>query len=476
MRTEVPLHQHWSDLYRFRWLIVVTAAAAAAGAMWFSSQVTPIYEAKVTFYMADNASEPVYTSAEPDRSEGVLLPIPEEKAAALDVGILRGREVMTRLANETDSDLNELRKRTDVVVNGELMIDVFARDPDPARAVLIANAVPDIYRGFHSEILRDRSRRIADALQVRLDRLVVRREDLETRRAELRAASVSTADAAALSAMQDRRITRIARIESLDAQLDDMWARMKELDSMIAEEGAVFAAGDTVETTPMLELLLERVLDLRVDLAAVTDGPQSPRRRSIEDQIAEIEGQMAEEREKLANSTAKPEGSLFEALRLDRAVTRATIAGLQAARDSAAEGLADLDKAFAENVGLVAEAERLNTELGAIQLDILTARRNLASTALQAENAEAPLVVTETAVLPTRPVFPIPILNAVVAGLTGLLLGAYYALLVAHSDRARAARRAMEIPLPAFTAEELMALRKNWRDTARTATQGSVDV
>jgi uncharacterized protein involved in exopolysaccharide biosynthesis len=476
MRSDVPLHQHWRDLYRFRLLILLTAAAAAGGAWWFSQQVTPFYEAKVSFYMAANASEPVYISAEPDRSDGVLLPIPEEKAAALDVGIIRGREVMGRLAEETGVPIAELRKRTDVVVNGEFMIDVFVRDPDPERATEIANALPEVYRSFHNEILRERSFRVAEALTARLEVLDAQWDRLDAARRALRTGSFSTADGGALSAIQERRTSRIAQIEALETQLDELVARLAALDTMIAEEGAVFAAGETVESTPALDLLLERVLELRVDLAAVTDGPQSPRRRAIDDQINEIEAQMAAERQKLADSVAKPEGSLYEALRLERATVRATIAGLEAARDGATEGLALLDSAFADSVGTVAASDRISNELVAVQTQIQNAQRNLASAELQAANAQAPLVITETASVPTRPVFPLPILNAVVAGITGLLFGAYYALLVAHSDRARKARQALEVDIPAFTTDELKELRMRWRKDEPLVLRGEADV
>ena len=68
---------------------------------------------------------------------------------------------------------------------------------------------------------------------------------------------------------------------------------------------------------------------------------------------------------------------------------------------------------------------------------------------LPERGSKAPLVVVEAAAVPTRPAFPLPILNAIVAALTALMLGSYFALLLAHNDRVgtRSRLRATQIPL-----------------------------
>ena len=109
-----------------RWLILLAATAAAVAALLFSRAVAPIYEAKSTFYLASATAPPSYLGPVPD-SPAPLFPVPEEKAAALDGGILRGREIRTALAERFDVPYSEIARRVDVTVSGEFMIDVFAR-------------------------------------------------------------------------------------------------------------------------------------------------------------------------------------------------------------------------------------------------------------------------------------------------------------------------------------------------------------
>lgn len=86
--------------------------------------------------------------------------------------------------------------------------------------------------------------------------------------------------------------------------------------------------------------------------------------------------------------------------------------------------------------------------------------RNVAAeSALQAKQPTAPLVIVEQATPPGRPVFPLPILNVVVSGATGLALGCYYALICGMVARARKRRIERCIEMPSLTNAELDALR-----------------
>jgi len=54
------------------------------------------------------------------------------------------------------------------------------------------------------------------------------------------------------------------------------------------------------------------------------------------------------------------------------------------------------------------------------------------------------------AVPPERPVFPLPVLNTVVAGITGIAAGAYYALLMGYLSRLKKARIQRELDWAPF--------------------------
>lgn len=468
----VSLHQHWHDIYVRRWLILLTALAAAAAAWIFSSRVTPVYEGKTTFFVDYKAPQPGYVTATPDAPPSPLYPTPESKAASVDIGYLRGREVRARLAREFGLTVSDIARKVDVTVSGEFMVDAYARDPDPERAAEIANAVPRIYEALHAQSMRKRATEDAAAIQERLDTLYQQRDRLQRQLREIRVASVSTADTGALSALQADRDAARKQVENLAAQIAQTEAQRASLDAALRQEKAYYADGKTVETTASLDRLLQHVLDLRVQQAALSDGPNSPRYAAIERQISTLNDAMATERHRLATATAKPPGSLYEELRLELSGIDATIAGLKAAQEDARARLAAATKRFGALVDTVGASDNAVKDLADVNRQIGIAEDNLASARLQSEHAKPPLVVVEHAVPPERPVFPLPILNTIVSALCGIIFGAYYALFVAQSERAKRTRQALAQPIPAFTTGEIAKLRAlvpqqavavNWR-------------
>lgn len=474
--TDIPLHQHWHDIYLRRWLILLTGASAALAAYVFSAMVSPVYEAKTTFYLATNAAPLSYVGPVPDAPFGPLFPTPEKKAAALNVGILRGREVRATLAEKFDMPLSEIKKRVAVTVSGDFMIDLFVRNPDPEKAARIANAVPGIYADFHERSMRSRATNEAKALLARIITLEAARRARQDAIEAARKASGSTADQGALGQRQADVDREHRTAENLTGQIEQTEARIASLKNALAREAGYYARDSAIITTSTLDALQTRSLQLRVDLAAITDGPSSPRRAAIEGQIAEIEGAMARERARIATAKAKPSGSLYENLRLELTQATAMAAGLRAARKAAQARLVAASGRFDALIDTVTASDQANTELGRLDRQIASTEENLASARLQAKHASAPIVVVAQAVAPTRPVFPLPILNTIVAAVVGLVLGAYYALFVAHSERSAQIRRSARAAPPLFTPEEIAQLRKTRRldlsDTYRVAGDG----
>jgi uncharacterized protein involved in exopolysaccharide biosynthesis len=76
------------------------------------------------------------------------------------------------------------------------------------------------------------------------------------------------------------------------------------------------------------------------------------------------------------------------------------------------------------------EINRLSGLLGSL-------RENLIESRLRAENPGVDIVLSESAIVPTKPTFPRPTLNAVVALIFGFVSGCYYALLLNYLSRLR---------------------------------------
>ena len=457
---DVPLHQHWHDIHARRWLVYLTAIVAALAAYFGSLIMTPVFEAKTTFFLAANAVPTAYVGPQPDAPQQPLYPVPEEKAASLDIGILRGEEMMSRLAAAVDMPRADLEKQMDVTVSNEFMIDVFVRDPDPERASAIANHVPAVYAQFHRESMRGRAAAVAAALSARYEQLLEKRAALREQLQVKRTESVSTADPAALAQLQRERDTAEMELAALKGRLDQASARHAALKAALVDEAEIYREGQTIDTTAALDGMLERVLELQVNLTSDNFGPSSPQRVAIEEQITAIQAAMQAERQRLADAISKPQGSLYESLRLELVLASAKIAELTAAQ---AAGQSRLDAAtarFGNVLAAVGQTDSISTTLAQLGSQVSIVAANLASAQLQAQNAAAAIVVVSKATPPLRAAFPLPLLNAIVAGLCGLIFGTYYVLYLAHADRGAQVRRSANAKLPFFTADEIAQLRK----------------
>jgi len=457
--SEVPLASHWRDIHAYRWLIVATMVAAGIFAYLISTRITPIYEAKSTFYVASNTTSPRFVGG-PDAPPEPLFPTPDEKTAALNVGILRGQAFMERLAREFGLPVALVRKRVDVTVSGEFMVDLFVRSDDPALAASMAERAPRLYAAFHESSMRERAASLAATLADHIAGLEADLAEAVAQTEDQRRRFGTTVDEALVVRLSDRRASAEQRLMELDGALVAAEARRAELEAELAAERQTYAAGGTALTTPLMDVMVEQLLVLRVELAEVRDGSQSPRRAALMEQIGEIEQAIEAERQRLAEATVKSSGSNYETLRADIAKARADEAAIAASRSTAETQLtaaaADLEAAIAS----LGEAERLSARISEIEAQITDARINLASAELQAANASVPLVVVENATIPTRPAFPIPILNAIVAVMAGAVVGLYYALFIGHSARARVRKLAEGLQPPRFTEAEVQHLRQ----------------
>ncbi|MEI4485375.1 hypothetical protein V8J36_04175 [Frigidibacter sp. MR17.14] len=456
---DVPLHQHWHDIYLKRWLIVLTAVVAAAVAWGASAVLTPVYEAKTTFYLASTAVPASFSTTAPEAPQPPLLPMPEEKAASIDIGILRGTEMMGRLAAATGSARDALVRAIDVTVSKEFMVDFYVRDPDPERAAEIANLVPDLYRGFHEEQMRRGAAAVAEALGTELAGLQAERDRLRGALAQARSDSLSAADAAALGARERDRDAAREALAALDADQARQQARIAAIGQALAQEAALYRDEQTADTTPALDAMQQRVLDLRVQLASASAAsPAGPQRATLEQEIAATEAAIADERRRLRDAGAKPQGSLHEALRLDLARALADQAASAAGRPAAAARVSEADARFDAVLAALALTDADAAALAAVEARLAATRQSLDAARLQAAHVAAPLVVVSPALAPPRAAFPLPVLNTAVAALTGMILGAYYALWLAHAERGAEARRTQVTPLPFFTRDERLAL------------------
>jgi uncharacterized protein involved in exopolysaccharide biosynthesis len=166
-RVPATLYDYWQDIYQRKALLLTVAISAAVFAYIVSFLLPPLYEAKVTFYSPTNITVPTYTRSENagHLTQAPFLPTADEKAAAVDIGILLSQDVYRELHTRFPSrDVDALKKNVDVNVSKEFMVDIHVRDRDPQMASDIANVLPDFYRNFHVRALRGRLQGVVDNL------------------------------------------------------------------------------------------------------------------------------------------------------------------------------------------------------------------------------------------------------------------------------------------------------------------------
>jgi uncharacterized protein involved in exopolysaccharide biosynthesis len=167
------LYDYWQDIYERKRLLLLVAISAAVFAYLISLVLPALYEAKATFYAPTNATLPTYTRSDSAGhvAQAPFLPTADEKAAAVDIGILLSEDISRALHERfPQRDVDQLRKNVAVNVSDEFMIDIHVRDRDPKLAADIANQLPELYREFHVRALRERMSAVVDTLSRQLER------------------------------------------------------------------------------------------------------------------------------------------------------------------------------------------------------------------------------------------------------------------------------------------------------------------
>ena len=87
MGSQLTLSDHWMDIYDRKNLVLATVVTAALIALFASSVIPPLYEAKTVFYSPTNISVPSFTSSGAGVSLGrtPFVPPTEEKLASTGV-------------------------------------------------------------------------------------------------------------------------------------------------------------------------------------------------------------------------------------------------------------------------------------------------------------------------------------------------------------------------------------------------------
>ncbi len=437
------LLDYWMDIYAHRVPVALVAVSSAILASVFSLLLPPLYEARSIFYVPSTLNPTAFTSEQAlDRlAQHPALPIPEEKAASVNIGILKAGDLFRRLAAEFPGrDVRSLQKNVDVKLGSQFLIEVYVRDRDPAAAAAMANRVPELYLRFHEEVIRKRMTGVQQALERQRLEVGKRIEQARLELAKFQDETGILSPEIAGTRLADLIEQLETDLERVRTQLAASVNRVGTLEEELGKERKLYKEGELIFTNPRIESLVGELRSVEAEWSAMDPGVYHPQKKSLEAKIATLKKSLAEETRRLSASQTKAPDSIYERLRSD------LIEASVEARSSE-ERVASLDSSLGVARGrrdrLARDATHVEILGGNIRhLEALAHRidDNTLEAMMQASNPPVDVIVVETAHAPTRPVFPLPVLNAVVASVVGIVAGFYYALLLGSLARMRRKR------------------------------------
>ena len=454
--TELDVRALARALWRRSWLLVLLAIVAAVGTYFGLGFVDPLYTADTRILIEQRESpltRPREDAAQPSSDF-------DESAIQSQVEVLRSREIAEAVIDKLDlttrPEFDPAREPsllrsvlvmlglgenpTDSTIRQRVMDAYFSRlsvfplqksrvigvefsAPNPMLAAEVANAVGGAFVELQQSAKRESAVAATSWLQQEIERLRARVAESEQAVADYRAreglfdldrggTEQGGADAANLSSQQLGDINaELARARAARAEAE---AR-SQLVAKLLEEGSPVDASEEVLNSQLIQRLRERQGALSAQMAELSTTllPTHPRIRALEEQIANLDGQIRQE-------TGKVLASLQTAARVAAAREESLVASLNEAKG---------DVSRSNDQGI--ELRALQREAAA-QRDLLESflsRYREAAARTDANYLPADARIISRAVAPVKPSFPKKTMMAIAAAVATLLIASAILLL-----------------------------------------------
>ena len=458
------LLEYWRVLSQGRWVVLATLATVVAAALFATLFTTPIYEASTTLQI-DRRGPDILTFQD-------VVGVDPSYAAYQDFyqtqyRILQSRAVariaaerldlvnhpaFVRRTSDSDNSANDAGTRADraiafvrrgaeiTPVRNSQLVQIAFRDPDPALATDVANAIAEAYLNFSFRARYDTTAVASEFLTKEVARIQTDISELEGRLQgygrDKNLVSVRADDQdvsqQALATLNTRSAEARGRLAAAEARWQA--ARDAHSDSL-----------DEVLASPLIRTLREEHAELERRY-----GETSERFKDDWPAVRELRNAMAVAEARIEAETAT----------IARQVRESALSDLARARTEVER----LDAQVAAQRGEVQRVARDAIEFESLSAEIDTKRRVLAD--LVARESETQVTdrmqdtrasnvrIVDRAEIPERPVRPRPLLNLMVALAVGALLGAALAFGLDHLDNTIKAPEdiARITPLPVLAA------------------------
>ena len=441
----VTLYDYWMILYRRRGMVGLTTASAVVTAVVFSLLLPPVYESVCEFYVVSESRGVGLLPAAASRG-AMVAPLVLQEIEKWYLGLLESPGVRQLVHDSTKAkDVAKLRRDVDIEFTRKHIVRVRVRDHDPKIASDVANAYPPALMDFLARVGDDRERQSLKAIDKSLaeieGQLTQTYQQLRSLLAEKRSPSVS----GEIQRLLDRKAKLESDLASAEPRLNGIEKSITLTTDALKAETLRLSTLQGNLFMPSVQRLVNEIADIEADLAAARaefDGKQGerhPKARTLAAKLAQRQLGLERELETVRKAGVRETGSLYEQLRRDLLSLykdRATIRAEVAANNAELNSLAKRGDAL-QTHGL--REQEIRTEIGRLEKsrDVVRLRQHEILTQATAETS--PVVVVATATPATEAKFPLPLFNALVAALLGLIAGIYVALAYDYVARARSA-------------------------------------
>jgi uncharacterized protein involved in exopolysaccharide biosynthesis len=398
MAEDKTLYDYWLVVYRQRAVVLLTVASAMAAAWILSKTLPPVFEAQCDFFFIQEMLPSSFFSPDSGPARRRVFPMTISELERSYKSIVDSNAILRLLRERISAEFRELdidELDVDVAVTRDHVMRVTVWGPDPEMVARVANAYPQVVDDFLNDLTLRRQQEVLKAMEEEFSdaqrQLAAARDELRDFLLGQGASNVSNR----ARALMERRQTLEAEIQTTQAQIAAVDRRILEAEERFRSE----AANEAVERL----------------------GSES----------------MGARRE---TAPRGPQDSFYEQLRREVIESHVERAALEAKLASQRRSLREVMQRAGSSPTQRLREEEMEAGLGRARRMVESLAVRTAEMRAQANTRYDQVVILEEAETPTKPAFPIPLFDTLLAAPLGLLAGVYLAFLYDYILRVRRPR------------------------------------
>ncbi len=432
---EYRLEDYTSALYRRRGMILFMTITAAVLSGVISLAIRPQYEARGVFYVPQDVHDATDIADLKAR-----LPSGVQAHARTFAAVLQEsnavRQVVARLPEE---QAKHFRTAIDITATREGLIRIYARDHNPELAAKVVNMIIEIFNEFHQNVIQNDLNAAMANLNNQLKEVNADIESLTGSKKQFCEGHHIASPEVMIEKLEERKADFHKQLDQLAMDKGAYQQRIKNLTDQLDEESKAYLEGEMILQDPVTEALQERLNLLEVEIAGqqVMLSPDHPYMISLQHRYSRAQEALARHMSQVVGSKSKTTGSLYDDLRENLMMYKVELSGVQARIEGLEKAIKVTEGIVRKVPGILAELENLEDRImqkKMLRQSLETARDRLITSSLQMKTTG---LVIRPAAVPRRPVFPLTVLNVLIAGVIGLLAGVLYVLTLEHHETRR---------------------------------------